>query len=139
MNSVNVQDVINDGILFGYPKCCIDEFVYKERDEEKVIRKLFGTGYVPCAVCHESKTEQELVDAINKNRNLPLPFPLSLRGSPYLSKSLIQSIYATLAERIKTDFEEDLIKLEETFNAKTAMDIAIADVLLYGEIFFGKD
>lgn len=63
------------GLKFGYPKCCISEFIYCI--EYRVIhlrktRKLSGTGYIPCKECNSKYTEQELVDNINKNRDKTL-------------------------------------------------------------------
>ena len=58
------------GIYYGYPVCCIDDFIYcgetkSYKSREK--RKLDGTGYVPCSACNK-KSEEELVQAINDNR-----------------------------------------------------------------------
>ena len=58
------------GIYYGYPVCCIDEFIYyAESDlcDEREDRQLSGTGYVPCKKCNE-KSERELLDAIDNNR-----------------------------------------------------------------------
>jgi hypothetical protein len=66
------QHFIKMGKLFGYPQCCIDEFLVL--DIPRPIRKFNGTGYLPCAKCNE-KSEQEMLDIIAKNRTFPLPFP----------------------------------------------------------------
>lgn len=71
--------LINKGIYYGYPRCCIDDFLvtvedFQVRRIRRLPRKLTGTGYVPCPICNE-KTEEELKDVINKNRVCPIPFP----------------------------------------------------------------
>lgn len=72
------------GAYFGYPSCCVQEFVdfVKHLDSGKHIdrglRKLTGTGYVPCVKCNE-KSEQDLLSEIAKNRAHPEPFPLDLQ------------------------------------------------------------
>lgn len=59
------------GINFGYPECCVGEFVIhivKNTLDKREKRKLCGTGFVPCTVCNQ-KTKKELITIINKNRN----------------------------------------------------------------------
>ena len=64
------------GKEYGYPDCCILEFV------ENTIKlfsdipnvkpkdfKLKGTGFVPCTSCNNLKSEDMLVDEINSKRN----------------------------------------------------------------------
>ena len=67
---------IKRGKEFGYPDCCILEFVEGMvkmfSDVPKVLPKDFklkGTGFVPCASCNNTKSEDELVDEINSKRN----------------------------------------------------------------------
>lgn len=60
------------GKQYGYPECCIEEFVKLEHIGE--VRKLHGTGYIPCKKCNE-KSEKELINTINAARNHCLPFP----------------------------------------------------------------
>lgn len=63
------------GILFGYPICCIQSFLMMEHLGQP-LRKLNGTGFIPCHRCNEEKTEEELVAAINLARQPDLPpFP----------------------------------------------------------------
>lgn len=64
------------GIRFGYPPCCIGDFVERvltgQRIDEK--RKLHGSGYVPCPECNK-KTDAELLAAIRDRRKFEKPFP----------------------------------------------------------------
>ena len=63
------------GLKFGYPDCCISEFIYciaSRTIHRRETRKLAGTGYIPCYECNSKYTEQELVDNINKNRDKTL-------------------------------------------------------------------
>lgn len=61
------------GLWFGYPTCCIDAFCNLEHVGGPR-RKLWGTGYVPCADCNELP-EDELVRRISERRIAPIPFP----------------------------------------------------------------
>jgi hypothetical protein len=60
------------GLMYGYPMCCIEEFLIVEIP--RPVRKFSGTGYIPCAKCNE-KTEQVMIDEIEKNRTWHKPFP----------------------------------------------------------------
>lgn len=63
------------GVFLGFPECCINDFMGRNRLKIfKEKRKLFGTGFVPCEVCN-SKTEDELLRVIDKNRISKFPFP----------------------------------------------------------------
>lgn len=64
------------GMEFGYPPCCIGEFVIWAIKSDKEIakrssRKLCGTGYVPCVKCNE-KSDVELIAEINERRSSDL-------------------------------------------------------------------
>lgn len=73
------------GEWFGYPECCIADFLgfvlahMKGEEPKREVRKLNGTGYVPCPTCNK-KTEKELRAVINSNRKEPLPFPQQSEG-----------------------------------------------------------
>lgn len=65
------------GLEYGYPICCIGEFVIhaiKGTSEHREKRKFNGTGYVPCVLCNE-KTEAELLAYIAAHRQYKKPFP----------------------------------------------------------------
>jgi hypothetical protein len=63
------------GRFYGYPQCCIDEFQSLEHCGGPV-RKLEGTGFIPCKQCDALKTETALIDEINDRRHPSLnPFP----------------------------------------------------------------
>ena len=68
------MNFIEMGEYYGYPPCCIAEFLefvlfgykngtYPDRED----RKLNGSGYVPCIECSK-KTEAELLITIAVNR-----------------------------------------------------------------------
>jgi len=63
------------GKYYGYPQCCVAAFEVGEHILEDQLRKLTGTGYIPCRHCNTTKTEAELIEAINSNRIEQLPFP----------------------------------------------------------------
>lgn len=67
---------IKRGKEFGYPDCCILEFIEgmikTHSGIPKVLPKDFklkGTGFVPCTSCNKTKSEDELVNEINLKRN----------------------------------------------------------------------
>lgn len=57
------------GMLFGYPDCCIEAFITLNHLGSDA-RKLNGTGFIPCAKCNHTKTEEEMIYEINLNRYL---------------------------------------------------------------------
>lgn len=80
------------GLKYGYPKCCISEFIYCI--ESRVIhlrktRKLSGTGYIPCSKCNSKYTVNELINNIDSKREITLD---SFR-SVYLAKEESNAAY----------------------------------------------
>lgn len=61
------------GRAFGYPTCCIQSFIELRHIEDQVVRKLNGTGYIPCAQCNITKTKEQMIQEINKNRSREYP------------------------------------------------------------------
>ena len=61
------------GDYLGYPKCCREAF-QTEDYRTRPVRKLDGTGYVPCAEC-DRKSVDDLIATINSNRKAVAPFP----------------------------------------------------------------
>jgi hypothetical protein len=68
------------GTICGFPVCCIQDFIDDPDDHTSGVpwepRKLTGTGYVPCPSCN-TKTEDQLREAIAARRVSPKPFPES--------------------------------------------------------------
>lgn len=65
------------GLQFGYPPCCVGEFVIrniKNTHGERERRKFHGTGYVLCVKCNQ-RSKAELLSYIEANRHFPKPFP----------------------------------------------------------------
>lgn len=65
------------GMEFGYPPCCIGEFIIhtiKGTCKERGTRKLHGTGYVPCVKCDEL-SEGTLLATIEHLRTFKKAFP----------------------------------------------------------------
>lgn len=86
------------GLYFGYPQCCIDEFVkgfIAGTGFKRKKRKLNGTGYVPCAACNK-KSEKQLLKTIATNRKHAEPFPnqddLSDKDYATITKAYIERI-----------------------------------------------
>lgn len=60
------------GYVYGYPACCIKEFYHHVKNKSylsRPVRKLDGTGYIPCKTCNFKYTEDQLIENINKNRS----------------------------------------------------------------------
>lgn len=80
INEFKDMHFVKQGLYFGYPPCCIVEFVEFTGDymagkrPSRGLRKLHGTGYVPCKDCNK-KTEKQLLKQIADNRKCELPFP----------------------------------------------------------------
>ena len=65
------------GVYYGYPKCCIEEFIQQYESGEYITRgnrKLKGTGYIPCVKCN-NLSEAALKHEINSARLHWEPFP----------------------------------------------------------------
>ena len=75
-----MKHFIDLGRYFGYPECCIADFLkrletfQKTSKSPKVHRKLNGSGYVPCAECAKLSRET-LIANIETNRIHDQPFP----------------------------------------------------------------
>ena len=64
------------GLTYGYPKCCVKHFVLTFDNDRRINLPLHGTGYKPCPSC-AVKSEEDLLEAINLNRNYPYEFPIT--------------------------------------------------------------
>jgi hypothetical protein len=83
MSDTEHMDVVELGRYFGYPDCCILNFLGRGMALHMGYMKLAsisgklpleGTGYVPCPVCRQ-RSEDELKAEIGNRRQCPLPFP----------------------------------------------------------------
>ncbi len=77
------------GVFFGYPPCCIREFV---TDFKRTNRKLRGTGYIPCKKCNKTYTEQQLARRIALHRNCSIPFPDRNPGLPRFEEARVDRL-----------------------------------------------
>ena len=80
MNYHYSKQLITNGIIYGYPKCCIESFVdmainHKQKHPIQ-ISVSNNTGFIPCFDCSLKvyKNKCELKDLI-QNRLEILPFP----------------------------------------------------------------
>lgn len=72
------MNLMERGLYFGYPICCVLEFCHKYQMGSHVgvpDSKFTGTGYVPCAACAEQPVEDVLA-YIKKHRHAPTPFQM---------------------------------------------------------------
>lgn len=80
------SSLVELGRDFGYPECCIREFIMTRFGGMRYItsgltRKLDGSGYIPCCKCNK-KTEQDLILEITKHRSPKYPaFPFDVELS----------------------------------------------------------
>lgn len=85
-----IQDLVNIriaykimykmGTYYGYPKCCINDFVLRTHNEQETdtIQELAGryTGYVPCVNCSEKIVSNKLsIEKLIKDRKCNTKFP----------------------------------------------------------------
>lgn len=86
---------VTAGTWLGYPKCCIDDFIYRFGtycpSTAQTKRPLHGTGFVPCPICSATYTDEELIAKINANRQCPTPFP---HASPKLIREHLSAARA---------------------------------------------
>lgn len=71
------MSMVELGLWFGYPPCCIIAFTQMEhiKDGVRIIRPLEGTGYIPCARCCAVSDEETMRTEIALSRVCPVPFP----------------------------------------------------------------
>ena len=77
------------GWYYGYPECCIQAFENMEHLISAVgkDRQLYGTGYVVCDTCNETKSVYELLRFVAEHRHPDAPpFPLTDADIPVLMK-----------------------------------------------------
>lgn len=80
------------GEWYGFPTCCVEAFNRLDHIGGSSLQ-LEGTGYIPCAQCNASKTEQELREAIAAKRLAPYKFPHSA-ATPKSALALCKHIAA---------------------------------------------
>lgn len=105
--------VLENGVIYGYPKCCREYFDKRcysiaegyPDDVDTSPRKvpLNGTGYVPCPKCRR-ESEQTLIDRINAARLLPTAFP----NSDYATEYFLQQFLPTVGEPIGDNVIDNL-------------------------------
>lgn len=74
-HSKKVTEWVLQGLEYGYPDCCIGEFVadiLTSRFEGRE-RQLRGSGYVPCETCNKRNTAIQLIKVVNERREENLP------------------------------------------------------------------
>lgn len=75
-NSNWVANLFMQGMEFGYPPCCIGEFIVRSITNthgERPPRKFNGTGFVPCKSCNK-RSRESLIEEINARRSFEYPF-----------------------------------------------------------------
>lgn len=79
------------GIIYGYPKCCIKNFLNNfdkggNVDYESVF---LGTGYVPCKKC-ATLEENTLLNTIHNNRLVNIKFPNNIDLRKHFKQLFLQ-------------------------------------------------
>lgn len=65
---------LEKGIYYGYPKCCIDSFMNRNKDVIQT-KVSFNTGFIPCIDCSKKLKKPRDIDLIIKNRKCQTIFP----------------------------------------------------------------
>ena len=83
MEDIDFQLIVNYvglGRVFGYPKCCITDFIINlydftpNKNEFSEKKTWLDYGYIPCNVCCKKPTKL-LVEEISKKRLVKTEFP----------------------------------------------------------------
>jgi hypothetical protein len=80
-NNDDIKYYYKVGSYYGYPKCCIDEFIFtrikmKIQVPEKLIKISNGSGFIPCLRCYiKIKNKNAQLKSLIKNRKCKLNFP----------------------------------------------------------------
>lgn len=75
------QHFIAGGIYYGYPKCCIEEFVKYPPSERTTAQNAYsvhqGKGFIPCAKHAMLILKEEItLESLITNRQCPTAFPI---------------------------------------------------------------
>ena len=62
---------------YGFPDCCVDFYINKEKSTVPIHDKFEDSGYIPCEACR-SKTYEDLVAEIDSKRLTPNDFPYNM-------------------------------------------------------------
>ena len=70
------------GEYYGYPKCCIESFIYNvvtNKPPSRTQKKASGrTGFIPCSYCSwKIKTNKVTLTGLISNRRSCNPFPIT--------------------------------------------------------------
>lgn len=77
--NVVVKNTKEMGIYYGYPSCCIAQFINKKKNTTENIFILRGntTGFMPCDNCNERILLGDIcITDLIQNRQCPFPFPM---------------------------------------------------------------
>ena len=80
-NDEDIKYFYTVGNYYGYPKCCIDEFIFtrikmKIKIPEKLIKISKNSGFIPCLKCCIKITNKNTqVKSLIKKRKCKLNFP----------------------------------------------------------------
>tara|TARA_B100000700_G_scaffold264816_1_gene302798 strand:+ start:14442 stop:14795 length:354 start_codon:yes stop_codon:yes gene_type:complete len=79
------------GIIYGYPKCCIKNFLNDVDKGGKVDYEsvFLGTGYVPCEKCAMLE-ENTLNNIIHNNRLVNIKFPNQINLRKHFKQLFLQ-------------------------------------------------
>lgn len=125
------------GAIYGYPQCCIDEYV--SETEQSVSYTWLVSGFIPCETC-KSKKPSEVIKHIKEHRRYPIPFPFSLSTIDYhdsLSDELMLEL-TTVMDLPPTVYQDNLkanasISIATVRSNQRVLDVAkiLADFLDY--------
>jgi hypothetical protein len=96
MAKILPQRIMNLGVYFGYPPCCIHWFIQNRSDSANLTsltpqqEAVHGNeGFIPCPEC-ASKVTAETISTLIRNRKCQVPYPgdtvVTVAVAAYLSK-----------------------------------------------------
>jgi hypothetical protein len=96
MPKILPQYIMNLGVYFGYPPCCIHWFIMNRSDSENLTpltkqqEAVHGNeGFIPCPEC-ASKVTAKTISTLIQNRKCKIPYPgntaVTVAIAAYLTK-----------------------------------------------------
>ncbi|WP_338854197.1 hypothetical protein WE348_23185 (plasmid) [Alteromonas macleodii] len=100
-NKIQVQKFVCIGRNFGYPSCCIKDFVigmdWRTDIDVSPVTGWEETCFIPCVKCRENP-KAELIQMISNRRNVVDAFPSSAKGDSTLYDSIKDEVLEIVDE-----------------------------------------
>lgn len=91
----NTSQWIKAGLWFGYPKCCITQFIGDDIPGRN--RDVSYGGFIPCDGCAQRIRDKEItIEDLIQNRVEPKPFPKYTRFKEVINTEAWKALPTTL-------------------------------------------